>query len=65
MKKLFCPICSKETHWKRNPYRPFCSERCKLRDLASWIGGEYAIPGEAVNSSRPDENQEVKAGSGD
>lgn len=62
MKKLFCPICKKETYWKENPYRPFCSERCKLIDLASWIGGEYKIPGEKVNPSCSDENQKVKAG---
>jgi len=28
--------------------RPFCSERCKLADLARWADGTYRIPGEAV-----------------
>jgi uncharacterized protein len=27
-----------------NPFRPFCSERCKLIDLGRWAGGEYRIP---------------------
>src|SRR5687767_8989930 len=38
-----CPICHKETSWKDNPNRPFCSERCKLIDLGKWAGGEYTI----------------------
>ena len=27
-----------------NPYRPFCSERCKLIDLGQWATGAYRIP---------------------
>jgi endogenous inhibitor of DNA gyrase (YacG/DUF329 family) len=27
-------------------WRPFCGERCKLRDLARWVDGTYAVPGE-------------------
>jgi len=30
---------------EQNPFRPFCSERCKMLDLSSWISGEYRIPG--------------------
>ncbi len=29
-------------------WRPFCSERCKLLDLAKWVDGGYRVPGEAV-----------------
>ncbi len=29
-------------------WRPFCSERCKLLDLAKWIDGDYRVPGEPV-----------------
>lgn len=29
-------------------YRPFCSERCKLQDLAQWVDGRYRIPGDPV-----------------
>jgi endogenous inhibitor of DNA gyrase (YacG/DUF329 family) len=39
-----CPTCKKETEYTGNPYRPFCSERCKLIDLGKWAGGEYRIP---------------------
>jgi endogenous inhibitor of DNA gyrase (YacG/DUF329 family) len=27
-----------------NPYRPFCSERCKLIDLGQWAAESYRIP---------------------
>lgn len=40
-----CPTCEKEIPTNReNPFRPFCSERCKLIDLGRWAGGEYRIP---------------------
>jgi len=28
-----------------NPYRPFCSERCKQIDLGAWADEKFAIPG--------------------
>jgi len=35
--------------WSRdNPYRPFCSERCKLVDLGAWAAGDRFIPGEEI-----------------
>lgn len=43
-KAIKCPICHRETHWEGNPYRPFCSERCKLVDLGKWMLEEYRIP---------------------
>jgi uncharacterized protein len=39
-----CPTCEKETQYEGNPYRPFCSERCKLIDLGKWAGEEIRIP---------------------
>lgn len=39
-----CPRCKKETVFEENPYRPFCSERCKLIDLGQWASGSYRIP---------------------
>ena len=30
-----------------NPYRPFCSERCKLIDLGAWFTEQRGIPGDA------------------
>ncbi len=41
-----CPVCKKKTVWEENPFRPFCSERCRLIDLGKWASGEYRIAGE-------------------
>ncbi|HTP66442.1 MAG TPA: DNA gyrase inhibitor YacG [Geobacteraceae bacterium] len=43
-KNVKCPICRKPVSWKGNPFRPFCSERCKMIDLGAWAGEEYRIP---------------------
>ena len=44
--KIFCPICKNITTWEENPWRPFCSERCKLIDLGKWVSSdEYKIEG--------------------
>ncbi len=42
--KRVCPICRKAVNWDTNPHRPFCSERCKTRDLAAWSSEDYRIP---------------------
>ncbi|HKO98392.1 MAG TPA: DNA gyrase inhibitor YacG [Pyrinomonadaceae bacterium] len=44
-----CPTCDKEATWEDNPYRPFCSERCKLVDLGKWVNDEYRVPGREIN----------------
>lgn len=46
-----CPTCRKETPWANNPYRPFCSERCKLVDLGNWAEGKYQVQGSDSPSS--------------
>jgi endogenous inhibitor of DNA gyrase (YacG/DUF329 family) len=39
-----CPQCGREILWtSSNPYRPFCSERCKLIDLGKWANEEYRM----------------------
>jgi len=40
-----CPQCGKSIVWDNsNPFRPFCSERCKLIDLGQWATESYRIP---------------------
>jgi len=36
------------------PWRPFCSERCKLVDLGAWMSETRAIPGEPLDESAAD-----------
>ncbi len=35
----------KLTTWEENPFRPFCSERCKVMDLGAWAQEQYRIAG--------------------
>ena len=44
---MSCPICAKPTV---PAYRPFCSRRCADVDLARWLRGDYAIPGEPADT---------------
>ena len=46
-----CPTCQRELDWQEAPFRPFCSERCRLIDLGAWLSGERAIPGESAPSA--------------
>ncbi len=42
-----CPICHQPAAYtKENPFRPFCSERCKLIDFGAWANEEYSVPSE-------------------
>jgi hypothetical protein len=41
-----CPTCRKALRWStRNPWRPFCSERCRVLDLGDWAAERRRIPG--------------------
>jgi endogenous inhibitor of DNA gyrase (YacG/DUF329 family) len=37
-----CPICGKP---RQAEHAPFCSARCRDRDLARWLSDAYAVPG--------------------
>lgn len=53
-----CPICKKRTVYsEKNPYRPFCSERCQLIDLGQWIEGDYRIPTDDSSASQDKEER--------
>lgn len=41
-----CPICKRPS---AREFKPFCSARCKDRDLLKWLGDGYAIPGEPID----------------
>ncbi|HEU5467795.1 MAG TPA: DNA gyrase inhibitor YacG [Steroidobacteraceae bacterium] len=44
-----CPRCGTRREWSGNPWRPFCSERCKLIDLGGWLSEKNAIAGESAD----------------
>jgi uncharacterized protein len=40
-----CPACGGDSIYApSNPYRPFCSERCKNVDLGAWASEEFRVP---------------------
>ena len=42
-----CPRCGATSAFTRaNPWRPFCSERCKMIDLGAWATESYRVPAE-------------------
>ncbi len=44
MKQIPCPNCQKAVNLtEKTPYRPFCSERCRLIDLGAWASEDYQI----------------------
>ncbi len=54
-----CPACGETTRFSPdNPYRPFCSQRCKLQDLGAWANDGYRVP--AVEP--PDDAAEASQG---
>jgi len=50
VRRVRCPTCRREVDWQGNAHRPFCSERCRILDLAAWADERYRIPGEPVPS---------------
>ena len=42
-----CPACGGDSVYApSNPYRPFCSERCKNLDLGAWASESFRMPDE-------------------
>ncbi|MCB1867385.1 MAG: DNA gyrase inhibitor YacG [Gammaproteobacteria bacterium] len=45
--KARCPTCKISFSWTQDsPWRPFCSERCRLIDLGEWLNEGHRIHGE-------------------
>ncbi|MCP5266346.1 MAG: DNA gyrase inhibitor YacG [Burkholderiaceae bacterium] len=43
-----CPACGRRTVFgPGNPWRPFCSERCRTLDLGAWASEQYRIEADA------------------
>ncbi|WP_295531380.1 DNA gyrase inhibitor YacG [Novosphingobium sp. Chol11] len=41
-----CPICSKP---RSEAHTPFCSQRCRDRDLMRWLDEGYVLPGPTID----------------
>lgn len=45
VRTVACPSCGGKAVFEPwNPWRPFCSERCRLTDLGAWASESYRIP---------------------
>ena len=54
MKTVPCPRCGTQTPFSQeNPWRPFCSERCKMIDLGAWAAEDYRVPEPPDEVPRP------------
>ena len=54
-----CPRCEKPVVWNvASPFRPFCSDRCKLIDLGAWATEQYRVASEPAgpDDSPPEEH---------
>ena len=63
--QIKCPKCGREILYDpANPFRPFCSERCKMIDLGRWLMEDYRVPAQAGDeeetASNPDANSDLK-----
>jgi len=49
-----CPACGADSYYApRNPYRPFCSGRCKGIDLGAWASESFRVAAEAPPDDEP------------
>jgi hypothetical protein len=45
VKKVPCPRCGALAPYApENPWRPFCTERCRVIDLGNWASEAYRVP---------------------
>ena len=58
-----CPTCGRELEWSAaSPWRPFCSERCRLLDLGAWLTEQRAVPGDKLSTEAHDPQRSHDAG---
>ena len=49
-----CPACSGDSIYApSNPFRPFCSERCKNLDFGAWASESFRVPDETPPDDVP------------
>jgi hypothetical protein len=52
-----CPTCGATVKWSEDqPWRPFCSDRCRLIDLGKWASEEHRITSEETPFSEDTTN---------
>lgn len=53
-----CPTCGSESLYAAtNPYRPFCSVRCKNNDFGAWASENYRVE----KTEAPEDTQDASS----
>ena len=53
-----CPQCQGPSRYEAaNPYRPFCSLRCRNIDLGAWASEEHRLPDQTPQDDADFENK--------
>lgn len=49
-----CPACGGDSLYAAtNPYRPFCSARCKNMDFGAWASEDFRVPTDSPADDQP------------
>jgi endogenous inhibitor of DNA gyrase (YacG/DUF329 family) len=51
-----CPICGKSVQ-PDDPFMPFCSDRCRIQDLANWATEKYVVSTPVEPTQQEDEEE--------
>ena len=56
--RYHCPGCNEEIVWDEdNPWRPFCSQRCRDEDFLAWSREQRVIEGDPLDTDWMSEDQ--------
>ena len=55
--KLKCPICKQPVDSETTAEFPFCSTRCRERDLGNWATEKYKVAVPMMDESEPEETE--------
>lgn len=54
-KIVLCPSCGGQSIYAAsNPFRPFCSERCKNIDFGAWASESFRVPSNGLPEDQRD-----------
>ncbi len=57
MQHVQCPNCQTRVEWSNDqPYRPFCSKRCRMIDFGAWANETYTIASNSNESKQDPES---------
>ncbi len=56
-----CPSCKGPSRYAAdNPYRPFCSERCRNLDLGAWANESFRVEVDPADEAADQDQAEFK-----